>query len=854
MRLSRQGAAVIMLAISFYVPAWGAEMAVFTGKPTALRKGEGATVCFEVSAATDVEVAIVNAAGVIVRHLAAGKLGRNAPPPLARDTLRQEIVWDGNDNLGRKAAGGPFQARVSLGIMPQFEKTIADNPGTLGGVMGFAVGPQGELFVLHNHGSIHPEDGSGFCAVFDRSGKYRRTILPYPSRTPAERLPGVRQVRLAGTGETVPFIYNAELRSVVPGTGQFILHQPAVTSDGRFVFLGHQEVIGTMSRYNGSGIRQLVVLNGDGSIPEGGPLRTVLARSGKSGGSLAVAPDDRTFYACGISEGQGRNLKNFHCVFAFTLEDKEPRALIGSQLEARAGKDGLNLPRSVAVDGQGNIYVTDSGNHRIAVFRADGAYLAEIPLQHPDRIAVHRKTGAIYATAGLNDRMLYKFESYRAAQPLCEKKVPFFVKGESRDTTLLAIDDTEERAIVYYGTARAQYLGNFKVLRIEDQGGAFGDEVALGKINGPDLAGQMLMVTMDRHRNRLYFDEAFYDVASGQTGVGLGRVVRQRDSISGVGTKGGNGAVGLDGMMYLMGYAAWMKRFDAEMKMVPFADGENGVFNNGKSGGSDPAAPGSLRLRARGVTADPQGNIYALWQSSEKSASNYLALHAPTGRMLKNDVVSSCMRGLQSVRLDYQGNIYLMVSARPRGVTVPSDFAGEAMPPGWKYGINSHEMNWYEMLYGCMVKFTSRGGAIVTNAEAGVKMEYGLPAKKTLVGIRDAEWVHFGASPAASWRHPYPDCCDCEAAQFDVDGFGRSFYPDAGRFRVGMLDTAGNDLGSFGSYGNQDEGGRGGHIPMYWPYCVAVDDADTVYVGDRVNRRVLVVKLKHRARETVAIE
>jgi hypothetical protein len=152
-----------------------------------------------------------------------------------------------------------------------------------------------------------------------------------------------------------------------------------------------------------------------------------------------------------------------------------------------------------------------------------------------------------------------------------------------------------------------------------------------------------------------------------------------------------------------------------------------------------------------------------------------------------------------------------------------------------------------------MVKFSPKGGSIVKDAEVGEKMEYGLPAKKTLVGIRNAEWVHFGASPAASWRHPYPDCCDCEAAQFDVDGFGRSFYPDAGRFRVGMLDTAGNDLGNFGSYGNQDEIGRDRRIPMYWPYCIAVDDNNTVYVGDRLNRRVIVVTLTHQARETVSI-
>ncbi len=34
------------------------------------------------------------------------------------------------------------------------------------------------------------------------------------------------------------------------------------------------------------------------------------------------------------------------------------------------------------------------------------------------------------------------------------------------------------------------------------------------------------------------------------------------------------------------------------------------------------------------------------------------------------------------------------------------------------------------------------------------------------------------------------DICQCESARFDVDGYGRSFFPDAARFRIGVLDTA----------------------------------------------------------------
>ena len=117
--------------------------------------------------------------------------------------------------------------------------------------------------------------------------------------------------------------------------------------------------------------------------------------------------------------------------------------------------------------------------------------------------------------------------------------------------------------------------------------------------------------------------------------------------------------------------------------------------------------------------------------------------------------------------------------------------------------------------------------------------------------VKGAKWIAPGASCVPSWRtpNPYfsPDICQCESPRFDVDGFGRSFYPDAGRFRVGVLDTNGNELCAFGSYGNQDSAGAGSpvpvpEIPLCWVQAVAVGD-EAAYVGDRLNRRVVRVKL-----------
>ncbi|NLE45162.1 MAG: TIGR03663 family protein [Chloroflexi bacterium] len=54
-------------------------------------------------------------------------------------------------------------------------------------------------------------------------------------------------------------------------------------------------------------------------------------------------------------------------------QDMAARLVIGSE---GAAEGQLQAPRGVTVDAEGNIYVADSGNHRIAKFASDGAFLA----------------------------------------------------------------------------------------------------------------------------------------------------------------------------------------------------------------------------------------------------------------------------------------------------------------------------------------------------------------------------------------------------------------------------------------------------------------------------------------------
>jgi len=83
--------------------------------PKVARTGGTVKISFTVTAATDVEVAILNAKGRVVRHLGAGLLGKNAPEPFKKDSLSQTLDWDLRDDAGRPAIGDPFKVRVRAG-------------------------------------------------------------------------------------------------------------------------------------------------------------------------------------------------------------------------------------------------------------------------------------------------------------------------------------------------------------------------------------------------------------------------------------------------------------------------------------------------------------------------------------------------------------------------------------------------------------------------------------------------------------------------------------------------------------------------------------------------------------------
>ena len=198
------------------------EVFEFTAPPVVKRVAKDRyEITFAVKAACDVTVGIVRRSdGRILRHLASGVLGPNAPAPLASNSaaggkmgsdpnektprgqtpfspLRQTIIWDGKDDRHRYVDDPEgCDVRVSLGLTASFAGLYGWHPkANTGVVAGLAAGPEG-VFVLQ--GQRRPQ-----VRLFDHGGKYLRTVFPPSASVSPDQLAGMQFVDLPDSGRAL---------------------------------------------------------------------------------------------------------------------------------------------------------------------------------------------------------------------------------------------------------------------------------------------------------------------------------------------------------------------------------------------------------------------------------------------------------------------------------------------------------------------------------------------------------------------------------------------------------------------------------------------------------------------------
>ncbi len=819
--------------------------AKFASKPKATRDGKDTKISFAVSAETDVEVAILDAGGNIVRHLAAGVLGKKAPKPLVPG-LRQTLTWDGKDDHGAKLSGGNFRVRVSLGMRPVFDKIFGYQPNTLGQrVPGLAVGPGGEAFVLNVARHLHVGFGSPVCQVLDASGKYKRTIMPYRANCFPEKVKDFGILDLGEKGKH-PFMPAGHLKSVYPFAGELLYQKPAVASDGRMIICADVK---------GRGPSLVAVSTRDGGAPEGGALGPLLGKKGLlASACMAASPDGKKVYVSGLGSKNKRQFLPRHAVYAAAWSEKTIKPLIGKPEKPGKGETSLNAPHGVAVDGSGNIYVADRGNNRIAIFSAEGKFKSSLSVEEPYLIDVVAKTGEIFVLAGDPPDRIVKFKDMKQAKPVYEAQVPWVrkrVKGKREKYSVFAAGASAHGAVVWVGAANQ--WSRFRLLRFAEKGGKLGAPEEKGK-------GMGLVSCRDIHVDRKR-EEIF---VQNQTSMGTSPMplMRMNGKTGAIQKTFANKRVscftwGADGYFYTVPYPGSTNfcvfRFDRDFKPAPFKGRD--------SNRTEPVALPhrySQHMMGRGLAVAHDGTIYMLHETGKGvHQANAISVWEPGGKLRKKRFVSILSQVSLSPRLDPSGNVYIGDPVRPTGQVVPPEMQGKVDTAKVKW-YSKFCSNAYPLMYGSILKFGPKGGEGIGKGVAGKKA---IVAYDLAVGVDGPLWSYFGVGPIPATHGPYGHyvlgACSCESMRFDVDGWGRVFAPDAGRFRVVMLDTAGNKIGSFGAYANQDSYGPKSpvptsHVPLGFPICAGVSDR-AVYVGDILNRRLVRVKLAYAAQETCAV-
>jgi hypothetical protein len=834
----------------------------FTRKPTATTSGTKVTIEFAVDRETDVAVFIENARGEIVRHLVAGVLGKNPPSPLKAGRLAQSIEWDGKADSGKQGQGGPFRARVALGLGARYDRVVLREPENIGAVNSLGVGPDGTLYVVYTFANVGPGwTGQGMVA-FNRDGTYQRMIQPFPSDLKAEQVKGVGVAEIAG--RPAPLIKAIGGRHLYSGTGLW-RSGLAVTREGQILYPLRDLRLGALDR--------------NGATPWGdfaGPLlfgKSLWTQQGQRV-FLAVSSDDNYAYMTGLGHCSqtvsAAKLDNpYPAVFKVKLPERGPAEVFFGERKA-TGNDQTHfggLPSGVAVDGKGNILVGDPANKRVVVIsEKDGKFVGSFAMESPDCLATDPATGAIYVTRLTGGAVeLVKFSGWKDGKLVAKLPLPRDIEHEH--PWLVAADVSAKPPVLWLGGG---FGDRCRLLRVEDLGEKFGE---IRRIN-TDRFGSLSLLDLCVER----VGKMVYAKAGGYV-----RYEEETDKLS-----------ALSVQAY---HPAHMIAPAPNGSLFTLSWSEPGMLRRVDRHGKPTAAPGKgdipvlvgMNITPHTLGVRPSdGHAFVFEPAPPGKASGgrtnkRLIEFGPDGKRIEGLPLIWCVSDVViGPKFDPQGNIYIADQVRPAGQPAVKGLGNVA-----------------DGLYGSIIKFAPavsiKGGRIHWPTPTNHLADSGLPKPKADPSLRTieavsidsydkksisaqvigAEWMHFGYS------HVEVAYCNCESTRFDVDDFGRVFYPDMARFRVGVLDTNGNTILHFGGYGNADSMGPDSpvldpktkkvrprraddprdlkspfaspDIAFCWLNGVGITDR-YAYMTDILNRRILRARLVYSAEETCALK
>lgn len=801
-------------------------------------------VTFAVKTPTDVEVAILNRDGKVVRHLAAGVLGgANPPPPPLKAGLAQRIEWDGNNDLGEKAGAGPFQVRIRCGMSVKFGRTIGGSPYT-GSVVtmpyrapvnGLTVDADGKLYVKIMS-SVGSHGNSGMwpwqLRKFDRDGKYVSTLLPYAPSTERAKASGFELIDGEERGLT-PANQNS-LYPVFSVLGNEIASRLV---GGRMVFV-HSER------------RQLNFLSLDGSnrieTVTMWPAEVKLNCPRWLDIQVAFSPDGRYAYYSNVA-GTAYDGKTPDDIDTAWPQGRIYRQDLSDPDAPPAKFFDLDLPdfdrqpywmpsawdkktaaAGIETDAAGNVLVCDLVSGQIVEISPAGKLRSKTKVPWPDKVMVSRKTGDLYVISRQVSRghlppaTLYKIVGHgEDAKVVAELPLAGTIGGA------YTLDESGAAPVIWLAGQATRDSDSSQLLRVEDRGSELaitGDDFLNRDKNAITFVGYM---DVDREAELVYVT---------RSGGGLWRFHGETGEGGPLEIKAVDVAIGPGGHVYTWGtdggYQGPIARFTRDLEPAPLSSTGEHTFGYlyGRAGRGSSVC---------GLDVDSRGRVFATYGTNDCHVRAYgkdgklvdfdrkITVNTNRGPAEVPVAIANVVGYGGSIRLDNAGNIYLVQHG------LPEDF----LPPK---GYENDEA--YRQAVGTIYKFSSAGGEL-KQANSSVTEAVGALARYPDCG------------PISRWRAD--GACACTKPRFDVDEFGRLYIPNGITFTVSVRDNANNEINRFGGYGNYDCQGPDSAeprpaIPLGWPVCVGASDK-FIYVGDTLNHRVVRVDKMFESETVTAI-
>jgi hypothetical protein len=856
------GGSLLMLLSS--LAAGGEAKVKFSSKPSAVKDKHKVVIAFAVSGKTDIEVAVLDAKGKVVRHLAAGVLGakKNPPPPL-KAGLSQKLEWNGLDDFAKKAIGGPFKVRVRAGIAAKFGRLIGEDPYTFGSMVGVTCDESGNVYVMGRRGTHN--QSSRTLRVFDPEGQYLRELVPFPAslapgsmKDVAKWDPVAKRWHPRNTSCLVPEFYTSGGKLISASTKNGLLLGDSVN---------------------------LYQLKPDGSV-SGEKFCTKrlmwekkyhhwggIAASGK--GCMAASPDGKYLYLSGIAYTRAKFKNLLVQGRVYRLELNKPGATMQPFVTIDVSKgnwkkggadtgEGKSATHGVDVDSKGRVYICNRENDSIQVFDQSGKKLFAVPVANPDCVDVIGDGSLMYVIR--RKRLGYyrhEVELMKFVKPSPSAKPAALFKLPSTINPGLAVSMRKGKATIWVSGLKTGLKA------FSDAGASFSAKDTQFR---PRKDGQVdwNRLAVDYDRDELYVADGGNKIwrYDGKTGAG-GILRKGKKPLAAVDL-----AVGYNGLLYIRtgpSFSGPLERFTRDLKPAPFAGGSHVlspyIYSRYGIGNCE-----------KGIGVGPKGECYISFMytwvgygiggfgpDGKGLAGSYLKGKFPAMKPGEKKKYTNSLDGAivgpitdqgGGIRVDLQGNIYVGMAVRASNQPITSAYAKDRIYSAWT---------------GSVVKFSPKGGAVlgIKNSESkkpdAPRIEL-IPAKGKKLMAEGALNTYYGLGPfSGSGPGGNSSGCVCRVARFDVDRYGRVSMPSAFGPTTMFYDNAGNLIAEIGRYGNFDSQYVAAEstdkkpivavpaIPVAWPSGTGFSE-NHLYINDTTNRRAVRVDWTHAAEETCQVK